>query len=150
MRKIRKAEESDLDEILRLELKGMEPVWDSEEISSDGESLKNFLNSRLDKDRLMVLEYEGRIMGFLHSLGYTDVVTGDKVREVVTMVVHPDHFGEGIGGRLISNEKEQCKKEGVKILKLEVLSSNQRGISFYRKFGFDEVKKVMINKINGD
>ncbi len=150
VKKIREANKSDIDEILRLELMSMGTVWEGEDINSDEHSLKVFLRYRLGKDRLMVLEDEDSIMGFMHSMGYRDVVTGEKVREIVTLVVHPDHFGEGIGGELISNEKKYCKDDGAKVLKIEVLSSNKKGISFYRKFGFDEMKKVMIKKIRGE
>ncbi|MFO8110049.1 MAG: GNAT family N-acetyltransferase [Thermoplasmata archaeon] len=147
-RMIREAGEEDIPEISELELMSLEPVWEREDIVPDRGSLKKFLVNGMEQGhRLVVMEDGGYISGFLHSVGYRDVITNDDIREIISLVVHPEHFGEGIGGELIENERLFCRSQGVALLKLEVLSSNQRGISFYRKHGFREIKKVMIRDV---
>ncbi len=147
-RKTRRARDEDLPELLDLELGSMGPIWRSEDIITDRRSLKEYLRTSLRDDRMIVIEEEGEIRGFLHSFDYRDIVSGKKVREIVSLVVHEDHYGEGIGGELIENEREHSKEEGVNILKLEVLSSNEKGIKFYKNAGFEEKKKVMITKLD--
>ena len=144
---IRKATEEDIPGILELELLSLGPVWGEAGIEPDRDSLRSFTESRINQDRMILFQDERGILGFLHSLGYTDIVTDTRVREIVSVVVHPDHFGQGIGGLLIEDEYTHCKREGVRLLKLEVLSSNRRGISFYERHGFTEAKKIMLRDV---
>jgi len=68
----------------------------------------------------------------------------------LTLAIHPDHFGEGIGSALMKNEKEDALKNGVDIIRLEVLSENNRAVDFYDKQGFSEKKKILIKKLYSD
>ncbi len=149
---IREADLNDIDAILRLKKKSMGPVWKESGIYYDESSLKKFLQKRLVDDRMIVAsgsEGEG-LLGFLHSRTFKGVVTSKKIREVMTLAVHPDHFGEGIGKELMEHEKEHAKSSGVDILRLETLADNERALNFYRSQGFSERKKILINKIDSE
>lgn len=145
---IRKVTQEDIPDILELELRGLGPVWDEAGIEPDLDSLRSFTESRINLDRMILFQDERGTLGFLHSVGYTDIVTHAPVREIVSVVVHPDHFGQGIGSLLIEDEYMHCKREGVGFLKIEVLSSNQRGISFYQRNGFTEIKRIMLREVD--
>ncbi len=124
----------------------MGPLWDREYIEYDANSLFEFIEERFDSDRLWVAEEDGNILGFLHSTTYLDAISSTKICEVFTVIVHPEHFGEGIGAALMEYERAAAAEDGVELLKLEVLSNNRRAMNFYDKMGFREKKKVMISK----
>ncbi len=153
--KIRRADTEDIDAILELKKKSMGPVWNEAGISYDDKSLKKFLQDRFMNDKITlavkpVSQNEETLIGFLHSTTYEGVVTSKKIRDILTLAIHPDHFGEGIGSALMKNEKEDALKNGVDIIRLEVLSENNRAVDFYDKQGFSEKKKILIKKLYSD
>ncbi len=152
--KIRKVEVEDIEAVLELKRGSMGPVWEDAGISYDDESLRKFLQDRFVNDRMIVAvdddDDDGRLVGFLHSTTFEGVVSSKKIREIFTLAVHPDHFGEGIGKELMENERKNAKAEGVDIVRLEVLSENKRAIDFYDKQDFTEKKKILIKKLYSD
>jgi len=145
---IREAVKGDLDEVVSLEIASLGPVWTENEVDYDEGQVRDFVEKALDHDRMIVYDDAGDILGFLHSRSFEDIVTGKLIREILTLTIHPDHFGEGIGGKLIEYEREDAAERGVDVVKLEVLSSNERAIKFYQKEGFSEKKKVMTMEPN--
>ncbi|MFP3872632.1 MAG: N-acetyltransferase family protein [Candidatus Natronoplasma sp.] len=149
--KIRDASEEDIDAILDLKKRSMGPVWKDSGIRYDEDSLKKFLQDRFVNDRMIVaVGPKDELIGFLHSTTFEGVVTSKKIREVMTLAIHPDHFGEGIGKKLIENEKEDAEADGVDIIRLETLSGNKRAVDFYEKQGFSEKKKILIKRLYSD
>ena len=150
--KIRTVEVEDIEAVLELKRGSMGPVWEDAGISYDDESLRKFLQDRFVNDRMIVAvdDDDGRLVGFLHSTTFEGVVSSKKIREIFTLAVHPDHFGEGIGKELMENERKNAKAEGVDIVRLEVLSENKRAIDFYDKQDFTEKKKILIKKLYSD
>lgn len=57
---------------------------------------------------------------------------------VARLYVHPDHWGEGIGTRLVDALRERLP-ESTERLRLVVLAENPVGISFYEGYGFERV-----------
>jgi ribosomal protein S18 acetylase RimI-like enzyme len=76
----------------------------------------------------------GRIVGVLLSMRRSL----DQGRVLVMAVEHP-HRGTGIGSGLLSAFLQQCSREGITSVALEVRVSNLRAQGFYRRFGFTEV-----------
>lgn len=144
---IRRMDRYDLPGVIELETQSMGPVWDDDGIEYDPARIKEFIEIRIDIDDMWVVEEHGKIIGFLHSTEYTDAISSTKVREILTISIHPDHFGRGIGGKLLDIQRSKAVEDGVNILKLETLSSNKKAIEFYRKKGFKERKKIMISEI---
>lgn len=149
-RKICRAEEEDIDKIVDLEILSLGPVWNQGDIHYDRENLKEFITDRFKEDRMLVIEEDGELLAFLHSTTFKDVVTSKKVCEVLTLTIHPDHFGEGLGGQIIEYERNLATEEDVDMFKIEVLSSNERAKKFYQKKGFSEKKKIMTMEMDED
>ncbi len=145
---IRRAKKEDISEIVQLEIAGMGPIWERERIDHDAGSLREFIDKHFGEDRCWVAEEDGTILGFLHSTTYQDAISSTKICEIYTVVVHPEHFGEGIGAGLIEQERIAAAKDGTNMLKLEVLSGNQRAMKFYSKQGFRERKKILVSQFN--
>ncbi|MFW5927796.1 MAG: GNAT family N-acetyltransferase [Thermoplasmatota archaeon] len=150
MRKIRKVEEGDIQKVVDIELESLGPLYDSEDINFERGRLKKYLREFMSMDRMILIEDEDEILGFLHSRSYDDVVSGKKIREILTITIHPEYFGEGLGKELMEYERKDAKKSNCDVLKLEVLSSNERAIEFYEERGFDEKKKIMTDEISKD
>ncbi len=145
---IRRARKEDIPDIVQLEIASMAPIWEREKIEYGSDNLYEFLENHFHKDRLWIAEEDGTLLGFVHSHTYQDAISNSKICEVFTMVVHPEHFGEGIGAKLMEHERSAAAEDGVNLLKLEVLSRNQRAMKFYDKMGFRERKKIMVSKMN--
>lgn len=140
---IREAVKEDLEDVVSLEVSSLGPIWEEDDIDYDEDLLKTFLRKAFEKDRMVISERGGEVLAFLHSRTFEDAVTGMVVREILTLTIHPDHFGEGLGGSLVEYERRDAAEKGVDLVKLEVLSSNERAVKFYQKKGFSEKKKVM-------
>lgn len=150
MRSIRKVEEGDIPRVVDIELESLGPVYDVEDIDFERNRLKKYLKEFIDMDSMILIEDNDEILAFLHSRSYDDVVSSKKIREILTINIHPDHFGEGLVKELVEYERKDAKKSNYDVLKLEVLSSNERAIEFYEEQGFDEKKKIMTEKISKD
>ena len=61
-------------------------------------------------------------------------------RGVVSMSVKKDHWGRGVGSRLLAALLDFARSSaGVEVVSLEVRSDNARAVALYRKFGFEKV-----------
>ena len=145
---IRRAREGDISGMVELERSSMEPVREDSGVESDWKNIEDFLEKRIEDDLVLVAETGEGLLGYVHAVLYDDVVSGKKVCEVYTLTIHPEHFGEGLGGELMERVKEESRRSGVDILKLEVLSKNKDAIGFYEKKGFSEKKKIMVQRLD--
>ncbi|MCR4768341.1 MAG: GNAT family N-acetyltransferase [Saccharofermentans sp.] len=60
-------------------------------------------------------------------------------RAVFSISVRKDCWNRGIGTELINAIFEQAKKMNVRVIELEVISDNERGIHLYHKMGFADI-----------
>jgi [ribosomal protein S18]-alanine N-acetyltransferase len=61
--------------------------------------------------------------------------------EVLSIAVHPNRRGEGIGGRLLRTQTSMMPLNRIRMLFLEVEDGNLAALALYRKIGFDEVSR---------
>lgn len=82
-------------------------------------------------------------------IGYFRLQTlfeGSKSR-LVGADIHPECQGKGYGYKAWIKFMKKMKKDGVEHLELEVLGSNIRAYSLYRKLGFSPAAKDSVNEI---
>jgi ribosomal-protein-alanine N-acetyltransferase len=72
-------------------------------------------------------------------LGYAGVWYMPEQLHLVTIGVHPEDQGRGIGGRLLLEVFRRAERAELATVALEVRASNQRARALYARFGFDEV-----------
>lgn len=60
-------------------------------------------------------------------------------RATFSISVRKDYWNKGIGTELIKRLFEQAKEMKIKIIELEVISDNERGIHLYHKMGFEDI-----------
>ncbi|MFC6733553.1 MULTISPECIES: GNAT family N-acetyltransferase [unclassified Haladaptatus] len=59
--------------------------------------------------------------------------------ELYAIYVHPDHWGDGVGTKLLSRIESTLTDRGMTKLRLEVFEENDVGRQFYEARGFERV-----------
>ncbi|HDI31833.1 MAG TPA: ribosomal-protein-alanine N-acetyltransferase [Thermofilum sp.] len=86
---------------------------------------------KLTPDTFLVAEVKGKIVGFIIGLR-----EGWGWGHIISIAVHPEFRGKGIGKRLMEECIARLRNKGVKKIRLEVRVSNERAIGLYKKLGF--------------
>lgn len=71
-----------------------------------------------------------------YVLGYTISMTAGDDEELLTITVHPEAVGQGLGKRLLQDLEANARLRGAAQIFLEVRESNTRAISLYEQMGF--------------
>ncbi|MGA2954677.1 MAG: ribosomal protein S18-alanine N-acetyltransferase [Thermodesulfobacteriota bacterium] len=120
---IRKMSEQDLDEILEIERLSFPSPWSR--ILFERELATPFARS------LVAQEAQREKI-----LGYLCFWLVEQEAHILNLAVHPQHRNRGIGTLLLGYGVDDCRKEGVQAITLEVRRSNYKAISLYRGFHF--------------
>lgn len=86
-----------------------------------------------------VAEADGQVLGYA-SGGPSD--EGPDVGFLGAIYVDPDHWGEGIGSRLLDRVEAFLADRGYDRLRFRVLAENDVGTSFYRSRGYEVVEET--------
>ncbi len=60
-------------------------------------------------------------------------------RAQFSISVRKDYWNQGIGTEMIKHIVEQAQKMKIRVIELEVISDNERGIHLYHKMGFTDI-----------
>ena len=119
----------------------------SEEVTE--EYVKNFLMTSLSCGLTLVTKVEGKVVAELHAykLG---LEVFDHILSELTMCVHPDYQGMGIGKRLFERFMFLVKGGMPEITRVELITreTNHRAIALYQSIGF-EIEGYMKGRIVG-
>ncbi|GAB4367541.1 MAG: GNAT family N-acetyltransferase [Elainellaceae cyanobacterium] len=66
----------------------------------------------------------------------------DQTWNLQLIAVHPDHQGQGHGGKLLRYVEETLKACGGRLLLVETLASFNLAQAFYRKYGYEEEGRI--------
>lgn len=139
----RETKRDDVKAIVDLHRASIVPVWEEVDKEYDLSRIEQVIGARVGLDH-MVSVFDGEcLVGYLWGTLFEDPTQELLVDEVLMVLVHQDYYGRGIGGRLMEMEREHAREKGAGILKLQVLSRNQRALAFYEKKGFKEIMKIM-------
>ena len=120
---IRKMTEKDLDEVLEIEKVSFPSPWSrglfERELSTPFS--RSFVATR---------------QGNPAVVAYLCFWLVDTEGHLLNLAVHPRHRGQKIGGGILGFGIDYCRREGVRLVTLEVRRSNSRALSLYRKFHF--------------
>lgn len=122
---IRTIEDSDLDEIIKLEKKCFNNY-----LAYTPTQLK-YLVTKANSSCLLESELDVT-RGFIIVL----YKINSDIAGVETLNVDPIHQGKGIGKKLLKAAEKEMLSEGINKIRLEVLTGNQRAINLYEKSGF--------------
>jgi GNAT superfamily N-acetyltransferase len=147
----RSATKDDIDDIMEL---WIESAQYHEELDGRlalnldaAESVKNFYTEKFfnEDSFLVVAETEAKLVGvsgaiiqkrppiqFVREVGFVDII-----------FVTAEYRNHGIGAKLFEKVMEWMKSKGLKKSRLTVATSNNVGINFWRKTGYNDVMQIM-------
>lgn len=121
----------------------------SEEIT--GEYVKNFLK-KSQETGLSLIAFDGmNIVGEIHAYKLEPKVFSHVLSEL-TIAVHPDFQGKGLGRALFSAFLAEVKTARPDILRVELISreTNKKAILFYQSLGFQQEGRLEKRIDSGD
>lgn len=115
----------------------------SEEIDSEVDKERVFLNESLNSDKSMMI---GAFINneFAGNVGITCVGNYIKIRHraVFGIAIKERYWNKGIGNALLKEVIEETKKMGYEQIELGVFSNNEKAQALYKKHGFEVLGKV--------
>lgn len=96
------------------------------------ETFREFLESRLDTCLGAWERESGRLAGY----AVLRQIAGEG--ELLRIAVDPDFRGRKIGRKLLAAVTDAARKDGTKVLYLEVRAGNESAVNLYRSAGFQE------------
>ncbi len=96
-------------------------------------------------DTFLVAEYNRKVVGYVMAY-----LKPDLEGHVMSIAVHPNYRGNGIGSTLMSEVIGRLFRLGAKYVGLEVRVSNERAIKLYERFGFIKAKRIMAYYSDGE
>jgi putative acetyltransferase len=117
----------------------------AEEISR--EYVENFISKSIEGGIIVVARRDENIIGEIHSYALGPKVFAHVLGEL-TIAVHPDFQGFGVGKALFTGLMRQVAENRPDILRVELIAreSNAKAVEFYKKLGF-EIEGRMTNRI---
>lgn len=104
-------------------------------------------------DIVLVCEYEGRVVGYIHGSPY-ELLFADSLLNVLGFVVGAEARNQGIGGRLITHLEQWAERQGYAGVKLLTHPSRTAAHRFYERRGYVWTKdqknyiKTFANTVN--
>lgn len=135
MASIRSYQESDFDGVRCLweEVFPTDPPWNRAEVAIPEKTA-------FQPELLFVAEDEGRVVGTAMA-GY------DGHRGwLYSVAVEPKRQGSGVGGMLVREAERALKSLGCGKINLQVRSTSEAVIGFYRRLGYDVEDRVSMGK----
>ncbi len=126
MSKVRKAVETDIDELLRLE----ELAFQGDRLSR--RSFKRWLQH--PGCVFLVSEERGSLGGYILVV----LRRGTRLARLYSLAVDPVCRGQGIAARLVEYAEVAARKAGALYMRLEVAGNNAGAIGLYRKLGYTQ------------
>ncbi|NHN47477.1 GNAT family N-acetyltransferase [Halostella sp. JP-L12] len=138
---VRRAESDDIDGVRRVAERAWRETYDG--VLPD-DAVETMLSTHYspevleeivaaDAERLFVAEDDGETVGYAASGGSEAAVEGE-----ISIYVDPDHWGRGVGERLLDRAVEDLAARDVDRVEESVLAENKVGTAFYEKH-FDRV-----------
>jgi ribosomal protein S18 acetylase RimI-like enzyme len=116
---------------------------------SDDEVADYFDRVRDDRDRFLVAERDGKIVGYAYvRWDDTKAFVGDDEAGLKEIYVDPDHWSEGVGTALLDSAIDLLPDD-VTALALEAFAGNDLAARFYAARGFERVDSGEVD-IGGD
>lgn len=143
---VRKAENKDLEDVLRLNLDLFKKEYREYDKKLDlkwtyGKIGRSYFKKRItEKDAFaFIAESKGKIIGYLcgsvRNCPY-DYRIISKYAELENMIVDKKFRGEGVGEKLTKEFLKWCKIKKADCISVNASIQNEKGINFYKKMGF--------------
>jgi len=102
----------------------------------------------MEHARIFVAEQAGVLLGHVVVVaGHRDSSTGEGQGWIFDLSIQRDHWGHGLGKRLMEHAEAFIRERGLNAIGLGVTISNQRALRFYRELGYQEERIQMVKKL---
>lgn len=91
-----------------------------------------------ERNPVLVAELGGTVVGWASLKPYSDRLAYERTAEL-SMYIHPDFRGQGIGKRLMERLLNAGKEAGLHTVLSRIVEGNDSSIYIHRTFGFDYV-----------
>ena len=100
--------------------------------------IEEFTTESVEHGLMLVATENNRVVGDIHA-HTPPIYAFSHLLTDLTIMVHPEHQGKGIGRKLFTAFLEQVKKEYPHILRVElyVRRHNTKNVQFYTSLGFE-------------
>ncbi|WP_199715029.1 GNAT family N-acetyltransferase [Acutalibacter sp. 1XD8-33] len=95
------------------------------------------------RDKILVAEREGQVVGYLHLVDY-DVLYADHMKNIMGIAVDPGCRRQGIGRALLEAGETWAKEQDADGIRLVSGESRKGAHAFYRALGY-EGNKMQLN-----
>ena len=141
--KVREYRDSDLNQVLFLHRKAMEPIGVYKE-GPWNDDLKDITGHYKNNHGIFLV---GEIRNKIVAMGAIRKID-ENIAEVKRMRTDPQHQGLGYGKTILSNLIRIAKELNYSELILETSDKQVKAINLYKSFGFTEYKKETIDGFN--
>ena len=88
------------------------------------------------KRQILVAVYEGKLIGFIHSVMHEDIIDGGSNLFITAFYVSPEFRRKGVGSRLLQAAIEDALENGA--LGVETSTANPDARRLYEKHHFEQ------------
>jgi ribosomal protein S18 acetylase RimI-like enzyme len=126
------------------------PAWEDPPALAPGfsEVLAGAVGSKEPRAQVLIAEdADGARLGFI-SLKIGQDVVGSQRAHVADLAVAESARRMGVGRALMTAAEEWARREGLTMLSLDVWSTNERALSFYRSIGYVPESLCLIKRLD--
>jgi GNAT superfamily N-acetyltransferase len=126
-----------------------------EQLYANGDSPFDATRARRATEKLLtepefggvwMIDADGTLAGYIVVLLGYSLEFGGRFGLLDELFVAQNHRGSGLGTEALAFAGDQCRARGWQALRLEVSQDNQRGISLYRRSGFQMHDRFLMTK----
>lgn len=98
-------------------------------------------------DTLLVLIEDGQVLGYLHLQIRGQLHHGEKVAEILELIVNTEHRKQGLGQRLLEHGLRYAQKKGAKSIELTSNMRRIRAHQFYERNGYTKTSYKLVKSL---
>ncbi len=98
---------------------------------------------------VLVVLREGQVVGFAHAGPSGDTDAPPLTGEIVTIYLHPDVWGQGLGRQLQDEVLRRLTRDGFRSATLWMLATNDRARRFYLRQGWSLIEGQRTQEFGG-
>lgn len=96
----------------------------------------SMLNQKDKPHTTLIAEENSKPIGFIHACSREDEISGETCGTIPLLAISKEAQGKGVGKTLIEHVENWSKKQGFRLLHLEVFANNENAYNFYQKLAF--------------
>lgn len=98
-------------------------------------------------DTLLVLIEDRQVLGYLHLQIRGQLHHGEKVAEILELIVNTEHRKQGLGQQLLEHGLRYAQKKGAKSIELTSNMRRIRAHQFYERNGFTKTSYKLVKSL---